>query len=305
MRAAGAGRTLRRPAPRRRCTAASTSAPATSTCCRPAATRVRGRRRPIRGPMLGSCCVPPAWLRVRCTGDHAVPVVSIVPPTRAARAGCSKTASYGHWGSNPRMFCYEHRCAPAATRPHDGERPAAVGRACRARTGPARSPCYLRGYSAPHARRGCRPGSAGAPTGPQHGAPAGRSQAAPPSGQRARAGRRTWSARPCRPRRGVSRAARARRAAQSARPRVRARLASAPACRAAGWGSLHAQAPAVVESDAAGRSRSLRMCRQLSSARGMRGVSPSELCALLAACWELLLLGACAWRPTSPRQGRC
>ena len=224
---------------------------------------------------------------------------------RRARAGCSKTASYGHWGSNPRMFCYEHRCAPAATRPHDGERPAAVGRACRARTGPARSPCYLRGYSAPHARRGCRPGSAGAPTGPQHGAPAGRSQAAPPSGQRARAGRRTWSARPCRPRRGVSRAARARRAAQSARPRVRARPASAPACRAAGWGSLHAQAPAVVESDAAGRSRSLRMCRQLSSARGMRGVSPSELCALLAACWELLLLGACAWRPTSPRQGRC
>ncbi len=305
MRAAGAGRTLRRPAPRRPSTAASTSAPATSTCCRPAGTRVRGRRRPVRGPMLGSCCVPPAWLRVRCTGDHAVPVVSIVPPTRAARAGCSKTASYGHWGSNPRMFCYEHRCAPAATRPHDGERPAAVGRACRARTGPARSPCYLRGYSAPHARRGCRPGSAGAPTGPQHGAPAGRSQAAPPSGQRARAGRRTWSARPCRPRRGVSRAARARRAAQSARPRVRARPASAPACRAAGWGSLHAQAPAVVESDAAGRSRSLRMCRQLSSARGMRGVSPSELCALLAACWELLLLGACAWRPTSPRQGRC
>ncbi len=31
---------------------------------------------------------------------------------RRARAGCSKTASYGHWGSNPRLFCYEHRCAP-------------------------------------------------------------------------------------------------------------------------------------------------------------------------------------------------
>ena len=86
MRAAGAGRTLRRPAPRRPSTAASTSAPATSTCCRPAGTRVRGRRRPVRGPMLGSCCVPPAWLRVRCTGDHAVPDVSIVPPTRAAPA---------------------------------------------------------------------------------------------------------------------------------------------------------------------------------------------------------------------------
>jgi hypothetical protein len=48
-------------------------------------------------------------------------------------------------------------------------------------------------------------------------------------------------------------------------------------------GSLHAQAAAVLVSDAADRSRSPRACRQLSSPRGMRGVSPAALCALLAA----------------------